>query len=259
MLINLAVNARDAMGEGGMLTIQTDTQIVDDAYAATMAGVEVGRYVRVRVSDTGTGMTPDVVEHAFEPFFTTKPKGEGSGLGLALVYGTITQSGGYIQIYSEPGLGTRFSILLPASTQEVPTIEQPVVTDVAGDGETILVVEDEAGVRDVTTRILARNGYRVLSADSGAAAVALVEHHDGPIDLLLSDVIMPHMLGKEVAERVSALRTGIRVLYMSGYAKPILGDHGPIEAGVALVEKPFSEKTLLTKVREALEEDEPNR
>jgi CheY-like chemotaxis protein len=241
------------MTGGGTLTIETDTQMVDEAYAATTAGLLVGPHVRLRVSDTGTGMSPEVVDRAFEPFFTTKPRGEGSGLGLATVYGIITQWGGQVQIYSEPGLGTSFSVLLPATEQAAPTSDQPLGARVNGGGETILVVEDEEGLRHVTNRILVRNGYRVLGAADGAAAIELVRQYEGPIDLVLSDVVMPHMLGDEVAQRVSGLRPGIRVLYMSGYAQPVLGGQGLLEAGVMLIEKPFSEKALLTKVREVLD------
>ncbi len=207
------------------------------------------------MSDTGSGMDPDVLQRAFEPFFTTKPKGEGSGLGLATVYGIITQWGGVAQMYSEPSLGTTFTALLPATQEVTRADDEPGRRRVAGGGggETILVVEDEEGMREVTERILTRNGYRVLTAPNGPRAIELAERYDQRIDLLVTDVVMPQMLGKEVAERVVALLPGVRVLYMSGYAQPVLGAQGTLEAGVTLLEKPFSEPTLLTRVREVLD------
>ncbi len=253
VLVNLAVNARDAMPGGGRLTIETRNVTVDDGYAATTPGATPGDHVQLRVSDTGTGMDVDVQQRAFEPFFTTKPKGEGSGLGLATVYGIITQSGGVAHIYSEPGLGMAFTALLPATVEVSRAHDQSAARRAPGGGETVLVVEDEDGVRDVTERILARNGYSVLTASNGPAAIELAEHHHGRIDLLVTDVVMPKMLGKEVAERIAEQRPGIRILYMSGYAQPVLGSKGTLEEGVTLVEKPFSELTLLTKVREVLD------
>jgi CheY-like chemotaxis protein len=241
------------MPAGGRLAIETRNVTIDDAYSGANLGARPGHHVRLRVIDIGTGMDPDVVERAFEPFFTTKPKGEGSGLGLATVYGIITQAGGVAHIYSEPGIGTTFSALLPAAEEVTRIAEQPSELLAHGGGETILVVEDEEGMRDVTVRILARNGYRVLTAANGAAAIELVERHDGGIDLLLTDVVMPQMLGTEVAERILALRPGFRVLYMSGYAQPVLGAQGTLEEGVTLIEKPFSQKTLLARVREVLD------
>jgi PAS domain S-box-containing protein len=256
VLVNLAVNARDAMPGGGTLSIDTTNIVVDVDYAAARPPLAPGRYVRVRVSDSGTGMTADVLDHAFEPFFTTKPKGEGTGLGLATVYGIITQAGGHVQIYSEAGLGTTFTALLPATDQPVERIERPAqALGVHGD-KTVLVVEDEDAMREVTRRILDRNGYTVLLAASGAEAVRLAERHPGDIDVLLTDVVMPQMLGKEVAERVTELRPEARVLYMSGYAHPVLTSQGTLDEGVVLVEKPFTEATLLARVRQVIERDE---
>jgi two-component system, cell cycle sensor histidine kinase and response regulator CckA len=253
VLVNLAVNARDAMPGGGRLTIETRNMNVDEAYAAGNLGTRAGPHVQLRVSDTGTGMDSEVIQRAFEPFFTTKPKGEGSGLGLATVYGIITQSGGVAHIYSEPGMGTTFTALLPATDEVSPVPERAGADRPLGGGETILVVEDEEGMREVTERILTRNGYQVLTAANGPAALELAERHDGPIELLLTDVVMPKMLGKEVAERIVELRPGTRVLYMSGYAQPVLGTQGTLAEGVILLEKPFSEPTLLAKVRESLD------
>jgi CheY-like chemotaxis protein len=254
VLVNLAVNARDAMPRGGSLTIDTQNLEADVNYASRLPGLEAGRYVRLRVSDTGMGMPKDVIDRAFEPFFTTKPRGEGSGLGLATVYGIVTQAGGRAQIYSEPGLGTTFSALLPAGVSERGAPERE--PDAAGTshGETILVVEDEDAMREVTRRMLSRAGYEVVVAAGGQEALALASDEDVVIDLLLTDVVMPHMLGKEVAERVRGIRPSVRVLYMSGYAQPVLATQGTLDPGVTLIEKPFSASELLTKVREALDE-----
>jgi CheY-like chemotaxis protein len=169
------------------------------------------------------------------------------------VYGIITQSGGWAHIYSEPGLGVAITALFPATERTAPTPDRSTAPRVTGGGETVLIVEDEDGMRDVTERILARNGYRVLSAASGTAAIELIENHPGQIDLLLTDVVMPQMLGKEVSERVRAFQPAVRVLYMSGYALPVLGAQGTLDAGVTLVEKPFTAPVLLAKVKEVLE------
>jgi two-component system, cell cycle sensor histidine kinase and response regulator CckA len=253
VLLNLAVNARDAMPAGGSLTIDTGNVDVDEEYAAGRVGIETGRHVRLRVSDTGTGMSADVLHRAFEPFFTTKPKGEGSGLGLATVYGIVTQAGGFAQIYSEPGVGTTLTALFPV-TDQVEVRAVPVAAALpAGGGETVLVVEDEDAMREVTRRILARHGHEVLVAADGAEALRIAGAYVGTVDLLLTDVILPHMLGKEIAERVTALRPGVRVLYMSGYAQPVLASQGTLDAGVTLVEKPFTEMSLLAKVRDVLD------
>jgi PAS domain S-box-containing protein len=258
VLINLAVNARDAMPTGGTLTIETANVDVDRHYAASRPGVVPGGYVCLRVSDTGTGMDPNVLQHAFEPFFTTKPTGEGTGLGLATVYGIITQAGGHAQIYSEPLLGTTFTALFPAATGELTAHPEdvPEARRLSG-GETVLIVEDEDALRKVTSRILSSNGYRVLTAANGREAIELARTSGGQIDLVLTDVVMPHMLGNEVAKAIESIQAGVRVLYMSGYAQPVLASQGTLDPGVSLVEKPFSERTLLAKVRDALEH-EPN-
>jgi CheY-like chemotaxis protein len=205
------------------------------------------------VADTGTGIPPEIAERVFEPFFTTKPKGEGSGLGLATVYGIISQAGGHAQIHSSPGAGTAFSALLPATDQRPTPIAEPTHRVRGHGGETILVVEDEHALREVTRRILTRNGYHVLTAASGPEALKTVEHTTEYIHLLLTDVIMPHMLGKELASHIGDLRPGIRVLYMSGYAQPVLASQGTLDPGVSLVEKPFSESTLLDRIRDTLD------
>jgi hypothetical protein len=253
VLVNLAVNARDAMPHGGVLSISTENLIVDEEYAAQRPGLEPGRFVRLQVSDTGSGMDRDVLARAFEPFFTTKPKGEGSGLGLATVHGIITQARGQAQICSEPGFGTTFTALLPATEAALSRHEVPAHPAPTSDGETVLLVEAEDAIREVTGRILARHGYRVISVASGPEAIAVSNRRQDDIHLLVTDVIMPQMPGKEVADRLSVLRPDIRVLYLSGYAQPVLASRGTLQAGVALLQTPFSEAVLLCKVREVLD------
>jgi CheY-like chemotaxis protein len=243
LLVNLALNARDAMPSGGNLVIDTARWDRDQ--------------VRLRVSDSGRGMGPEVIERAFEPFFTTKPSGEGTGLGLATVYGIVTLAGGVVNISSEVGVGSTVTVLFPAaaaaSSAPAPDSASPPHRDAAGRGETVLVVEDEAPLRDVAGRILSGAGYHVLAADGGVQALELAALHEGAIDLLLSDVVMPGMLGKELAERLVHARPDTRVLYMSGYAQPVLASQGTLEPGVALLEKPFTANDLLRAVRQRLD------
>ena len=251
VLVNLAVNARDAMPAGGRLTIETGNIRVDEAYAAGRPNLLPGCYVSLKVSDTGTGMPKEVVDRAFEPFFTTKPESQGTGLGLATAYGIITQAGGTLRIYSEPGLGTTLEILLPM-TEEASAQEPRPAEPARGAGQTVLVVEDEDALREVTRRLLSRNGYQVLVAAGGDAALELAAGHPGGIDVLLADVVMPKMPGREVAERVRALQPGARVLYMSGYTHGLLGEQGVLEPSIQLIEKPFTEQGLLAKLNEIL-------
>ena len=254
VLVNLAVNARDAMPGGGRLTIDTGNADIDASYAASRPGLSPGRYIRLRVSDTGTGMDRATLDRVFEPFYTTKPKGHGTGLGLATVYGVVTQAGGSIQIYSEPGLGTTVTVLLPASEAAPapgPAPAQPGAR--GGNDETILLVEDEDSLRLLTSRILTRNGYQVCTATTASDAVHLAGDSSQVIDLLLTDVIMPEMLGNEVAARVHAARPEVPVLYMSGYAQTVLDTHGALDPQIEIVEKPFTESTLLARVRQAID------
>jgi PAS domain S-box-containing protein len=253
VLVNLAVNARDAMPDGGQMAIKTATTDVDADYAAGRAGLPPGRYVSLKVSDTGTGMPQEVIDKAFEPFFSTKPKKGGTGLGLATVYGIITQAGGYVQIYSEPGLGTVVTILLPATTQAaVPLPPKEQAPPRQGGGETVLLVEDEAALRDVTQRILAGNGYDVITAVNGRDAVEVATRHPGNIELLVTDVVMPLMAGREAAEQICALYPAAKVLFMSGYTAGALDTGGILEAGVNLIEKPFNGASLLAKLHEIM-------
>ncbi len=251
VLVNLAVNARDAMPGGGKLSIQTANTDIDET-AAAQAELPVGRYVSVKVSDTGTGMPKDVMDRVFEPFFTTKPKGEGTGLGLATVYGIITQAGGHVRIYSEPGLGTRMTALLPVTEQHPSAAARWPGEPERGHGEIVLVVEDEAAMREVTRRILARNNYHVVAVASGQEALNVVTRQAAHIDVLLTDVIMPQMQGKELADKIRILRPSARVVFMSGYTQGLLSAQGVLEPGVHLIEKPFSETSLLAKLREVL-------
>jgi PAS domain S-box-containing protein len=254
VLVDLAVNARDAMPEGGTLGVSTANVVIDSGPPPVRPEIEPGRYVRIRVSDTGTGIPPEIAERIFEPFFSTKPKGQGSGLGLASVYGIVKQVDGHVWVDSVPGDGATFTVLLPATDLTMTTpAEEPAPRERTRGGEVVLVVEDEDALREVTRRILTRNGYEVLTAAHGPEAIKLVENTDRRIDLLLTDVIMPHMLGKELAGRMRDLRPGLPVLYMSGYAQPVLASQGTLDPGVTLVEKPFSETTLLDQVRGVLD------
>ncbi len=252
ILVNLAVNARDAMPEGGTLTIDTANVDLDEQYVKPRVGLTPGPYVRLRVSDSGKGMPPEVVERAFDPFFTTKAAGQGTGLGLATVYGIVQQAGGRGQIYSELGVGTTFSALLPATDTPCP---EPVRTrdrsGLTGDA-TILLVEDEDAMREVAERILRGAGYRVIAATDGVEALTMAATEEASIDLLLTDVIMPHMHGPQLAEEIHRVRKELKVIYMSGFAQPILDTGGYLEAGVILVEKPFAASELLEKVAEML-------
>ncbi|MBM2621340.1 PAS domain S-box protein [Actinoplanes sp. LDG1-06] len=256
VLVNLAVNARDAMPRGGELTIETEAIEVDLDYAAGRPNLRTGRYVRLRVSDTGTGMPPEVIERAFEPFYTTKPAGEGTGLGLATVYGIVTAAGGDLNIYSEQGMGTTFTILLPTTDAAPAAVadEQSEAAPGHARRATVLAVEDEEALRGVLHRILLGAGHEVLIAADGPSALALAEAHEGAIDLLLTDVVMPQMLGRDLAGHFAALRPGAKVLFMSGYARPVLASQGTLAPGVTLVEKPFSKNQLLTAIQKVLDE-----
>ncbi len=251
VLVNVAVNARDAMQVGGTLTIATR---MARAEAATAEGNGVAAdHVELRLTDTGPGMDEAVRARAFEPFYTTKPRGSGSGLGLATVYGIVTQAGGQAKLLSTPGAGTTFVATFPATATDAPVVTERSQIPRRGGGETILVAEDEDAMREVTRRLLERNGYRVLVAPDGPEAVELAARHDGRIDLLLSDVVMPQMFGKEVASRIVATRPATQVLFMSGYASPVLSPDGELDPGVALIDKPFSETELLARVRDILD------
>jgi len=252
ILVNLAVNARDAMPGGGTLRIDTANITVDAESIAGGSPAPAGRYVRLRVGDSGTGMPADILAHVFEPFFTTKRDGGGTGLGLATVYGIVTQAEATIAIKSAPGAGTTFTIMLPVTTEAAVAIEEPAPYHRTPKGETVLVVEDEEALREVTERIFTRSEYQVITAANGVEAITLASTHDGEIHLLITDVVMPKMLGKEVAERIREIRPDIAVLFMSGYAQPVLASQGRLDPGVALVDKPFSSAELLAKAGQVL-------
>jgi PAS domain S-box-containing protein len=252
ILVNLAVNARDAMPDGGTLTIDTANVDVDEDYTAHRAELSPGPYVTLRVSDNGKGMTREVAERAFDPFFTTKPSGQGTGLGLATVYGIVQQAGGRVQLYSEPGMGTTASVLFPATEDTALLTAQQSGPAQLGGEATILLVEDEDALREVVRRILAGAGYRVITAANGEEALAAAAEQSEQIDLLLTDVVMPQMHGPDLAEQIKRVRPSIKVMFMSGFAQPILDSGGRLDTGVTLVEKPFSGPTLLAKVSQVL-------
>ena len=254
VLMNLAVNARDAMPQGGTLTVETADVELGGEDAPRHLDVPPGRYVRLRIQDTGHGMDADTQRRIFEPFFTTKGKGKGTGLGLSTVYGIVKQSGGTIQVESAPGEGTAFDILLPRVDDAVQplVVDRPPVRPLAG-GETVLVAEDDDAVRRITERLVRAGGYRVLTAASGAEALRLAERHAGGLDLLLTDMVMPGMTGRELAARLRVMHPGVRVVYMSGYTDDEFEAQGGLEAGAVLVPKPFGAADLMRKLREALE------
>jgi PAS domain S-box-containing protein len=252
VVINLVVNARDAMPHGGTLSLTLDNFAVDRSYASVRPGLKRGRYVRLQVSDTGTGMDSATLQHAFEPFFTTKPVGKGTGMGLATVYGIVKQLGGDISIDSEVGRGTTFTVFLPA-TSGVVTADRPSAPGARASGTgTVLVVEDYADLRELFSEILSGAGYKVLTAPDGAAALRLARERKGEIDVLLTDVVMPNMLGPDLARELRAEQPGLRVLFMSGHAQPAAFAAAPLPAGAVLLQKPFMEAELLEKLGEVL-------
>ena len=251
VVMNLVVNARDAMPDGGKLTIATSNVDLDESYAALHLAVTPGPYVMLSVSDTGVGMDRATQQHVFEPFFTTKPAGQGSGLGLSTVFGIVKQSHGHVWVYSEPGHGTTFKVYLPRSGAPSTHAPPPVVAE--GGSETILLVEDEAQVRAIVKRALERGGYAVLTASGPEEALHICETTLMPIDLLLTDVVMPHMNGRELAERVRALRPATKTLFMSGYTDDAILRHGVLDEGVPFLQKPITPSSLTRKVRETLD------
>jgi PAS domain S-box-containing protein len=255
VIMNLVVNSRDAMPTGGKLIIETANVDLDETYCRAHPAVQPGLYAMVAVSDTGVGMDAKTQARIFEPFFTTKELGKGTGLGLATVYGVVKQSGGYVWVYSELGKGTTFKIYFPR-------IDEPVQAVAAMDqgkpelsrrSETILLVEDAESLQELTRVLLKTNGYTVLAAENGAEAIELAEHEDRPIHLLLTDVVMPGMSGREVANYLTAKRPDMRVIYMSGYTNDVIAHHGVLDSGISFIEKPFSQETLMRKLREVLD------
>ena len=256
VILNLAVNARDAMPTGGTLTLETRAAALETALDGANGRIEPGRYVRLVVTDSGIGMDPATRDRIFEPFFTTKELGKGTGLGLSTVYGILEQSGGQIVVRTAPGEGTSFELYLPESAR-VDLDEPPWADSGAGGGsETILLVEDEDSVRGVARRMLERSGYRVLVAANGGDALKVCEAHDQEIDLMVTDVVMPHMRGVELAQRAERVRPGLRVLFMSGYTDNAIDPS--IDRSVSFLQKPFTFVELLGAVRAALEDPAPS-
>jgi len=258
VILNLAVNARDAMTHGGKLTIETANVDLDEFYVSTHGDeLKPGPYVMLAMSDTGMGMDKETQSQIFEPFFTTKDTGEGTGLGLSAVYGIIKQSGGDIRVYSEPEKGTIFKIYLPRMEQDVEPVQAgDAMAGQLGGSETVLLVEDNDLVRKVSRRVLEQYGYRVLEAEDGDKALMVSEQHQGLIDLMVTDVVMPGMSGKELAERLKVLRPEMKVLYMSGYTDNAVVRRGVTGPDVAFLEKPFTPDVLAGKVRQVLDEKE---
>jgi PAS domain S-box-containing protein len=254
VLVNLVVNARDAMPHGGTVTIETANTTLDGAYASTHVGVTPGDYVMLAISDTGIGMDHDTQSRIFEPFFTTKEIGKGTGLGLSTVYGIVRQSGGNVWVYSEPDKGTTFRVYLPQIEETVVTNNDLVSAVITKRGsETVLLVEDEDMVRKLTSELLVESGYVVLEANGGEQAMSVCKAHKEPIDLLITDVVMPRISGKQVAEQLKKIHPETRVLFMSGYTDEAIVHHGIVDSNIAFIQKPFSELALAQKVRDVLD------
>jgi two-component system, cell cycle sensor histidine kinase and response regulator CckA len=253
VLLNLVVNARDAMESGGRLTIETSNVQLDRDYCAKHHNIEPGPWVMLTVSDTGCGMDAQTQSRIFEPFFTTKAQGKGTGLGLATVYGVVKQSGGFIYVYSEVGQGTTFKVYLPQVVAEVDkeVSEKPVAP--ASGSETILFVEDEESVRELVRDYLSAAGYHILEASDGVQALEVAAAHEGTIEILVTDVVMPRLSGRELASRVTAERPNVKVLFISGYTDDSIFRHGVLEGGVAYLQKPFNLKSIAQKIREVLD------
>ncbi|MFW6284586.1 MAG: PAS domain S-box protein, partial [Desulfosalsimonas sp.] len=254
IMANLAVNARDAISDVGKMTIETKNVVIDSDYCRVSPYFVPGRYVMLAVSDNGCGMEKQVQDNLFEPFFTTKETGRGTGLGLSTIYGIVKQNNGFINVYSEPGEGSAFKIYLPchASEQGHPEPPKQSADPIRGGSETILIVEDEAAILHLARGMLEKLGYSVLTAQNPGDALQAAESHDNSIDLLITDVIMPEMNGRDLAEKLTTVNSGLRVLFMSGYTADLIARHGVLDKGVQFIEKPFSHQDLAKKVRQAL-------
>jgi CheY-like chemotaxis protein len=254
VIMNLALNSRDAMPKGGKLTLETSNATLDETYAREHQPVESGQYVMLAVSDTGHGMAEETMGRIFEPFYTTKEVGKGTGLGLSMVYGIVKQSGGYVWVYSEPDQGTTFKIYLPRVDQpaDQPSTEQTPIRFSRGT-ETILLVEDDPQLRELSSSVLSHCGYRVLSAATPDEGIAICESNHQQIRLLVTDVVMPRMNGRQLAERIQRVSPKIRVLYISGYTDNAIVHYGVLDPGLWFLAKPFTLSALVAKVREVLD------
>jgi CheY-like chemotaxis protein len=255
VIMNLAVNARDAMPNGGKLTVTTANTTLDKNHLKNFPDMDAGDYVMLAIADTGTGMSEEVKAHLFEPFFTTKPSGQGTGLGLATCFGIVKQNTGHINVQSELGSGTTFKIYFPqvqSALEPIRVRNQP--TKVAGGNETVLLVEDEPVVRELAVATLREKGYTVVEAVNGEEGLRLARQHDGKIDLVLTDVVMPVMGGKEMADAIRTSHPDTKVLFTSGYTEDALGHHGVLRPGILFLPKPYLTATLARKVREVLDE-----
>jgi len=253
ILTNLCVNARDAISGTGKVTIETKNVVLDQVCYTPHTGFKPGRYVMLAVSDDGCGMAKETLDNAFEPFFTTKKVGQGTGLGLATVYGIVKQNNGFINVYSEPGMGTVIKIYLPQIQKTIEEKEKPFATEIAKGTESVLVVEDEASVLSLIKTVLERYGYTVLAARTPSQALEMVECHQGSIHILLTDVVMPEMNGKELKERIEQLKPNLKVMFMSGYTTDIIMHRGILEKDTHFLQKPFSVDSLVNKVRHVLD------
>jgi two-component system sensor histidine kinase EvgS len=253
VLANLCVNARDAIADVGKITLETGNAALDDAYCADHPGFVPGEYVLLAVSDNGQGMDRETLANAFEPFFTTKQPGEGTGLGLATIYGIVKQNGGFINVYSEPGRGTTFRIYLPRHAGEgAVAVPAEAGAMAPAEGETVMVVEDETAIGHLARTLLEKLGYTVLSADTPRGALETAGRHRGRIDLVITDVVMPEMNGRDLADRIRQIHPEVRMLYMSGYTANVIAHHGILDPGVFFIQKPFTNRELADRVRETL-------
>ena len=255
VILNLAANARDAMPKscGGRLVIATANVELGEDTTRRHPDVAPGRYAMLSLSDTGNGISDDVLPHVFEPFFTTKSVGQGTGLGLATVYGIVKQSGGHIEVESKVGKGTTFRVFLPLVEELSPSPNGREQQMAARGHETILLVEDEDGVRRMTRMIFERNGYTVLEASNGLEGIAVAEAYSGTLHLLVTDLVMPSLSGREIADRLAARKPGLRILFMSGYTEDVIVQQGVASASADFIQKPFSIGALTQKVREVLD------
>ncbi len=252
VIMNLVVNAKDAMPTGGKLSIRTQSVCIGDSHGWGQTFIRPGKYVMLSVSDTGMGMDKETQSRIFEPFFTTKEKGKGTGLGLSTVYGIVKQTGGYVMVQSEKGVGSIFNIYLPQVEAMVDSSAAPVVRAAQGGNETVLLVEDEESVRQLVRETLEAKGYKVIEADNGEAGLAAAANWQGKIDLVITDIVMPGISGRELAHEVLKSRPETKVLYLSGYTEDTIVSEGSFESGTSFLQKPFTLQLLSRKVREVL-------